>query len=153
MPVNTLKPSEIMSFLKLTHRSATLLVLASLALVGCGTQFKNAADEFVRTQPASAWGKQPPPGHRLVEQTYVKSRLKDPESVRFQDLEMQRVVISASMTDPKIVPVWASRFLVNAKNAFGGYTGFKEWNFYYREGELFAIESPETGRQYVKTAK
>lgn len=133
--------------------ASAVLAAATLSIQGCGTQFKNAAEEFVRTQPASAWGKQPPPGHRLVEQAYVKARLKDPESVRFQDLEMQRVVLSASMTDPTVVPVLASRFLVNAKNAMGGYTGFKEWNFYYRDGELFAIESPETGRQYVKPAR
>lgn len=35
-----------------------------------------------------------------------------------------------------VVPVWVSEVSVNAKNGFGGYTGFKLWSFLYRNGKL-----------------
>lgn len=117
---------------------------------GCGSVYRAAAEEFHRTQPPSAWGQQPPEGHVEVQKAYVASRLKDPDSVRFQVGALQRVTISASLTDPTVVPVWESPLHVNAKNSFGGYVGFKTWSFYYRDGSLFAVDAPETGRQYIR---
>lgn len=129
---------------------AAITLMTSILLIGCGVAFKNAADEFVRTQPPSAWGSQPPQHHRDVERQMILKLLKDPSSATFEFLALQRVVISASMTDPAVVPVWESQVLVNAKNSFGGYTGAKVWSFMYREGTLFAVSDPERGRSYIK---
>lgn len=131
-------------------RSWLFAVVAAAFLSGCGTAYRSAAEEFIRTQPASAWGAQPPPGHVEVEKAYIQRRLKDPGSANFEVVGLQRVTVAASLTNPEVVPVWMSSLRVNAKNSYGGYTGFKVWNFYYRSGELYALESEEGGRQYVK---
>lgn len=128
---------------------AVLFSLAFMALAGCGIQHRQAAQEFARTQPPEAWGAKPPEGHRSDETAFIKSQLKDPESARFNEVALQRVVISASKTDPAVVPVWESGILVNARNSFGGYSGFRLWSFYYRNGTLFAVETEDAGRRYL----
>lgn len=125
-------------------------IALSVCLVGCGVAYRNAAEEFIRTQPESAWGKAPPPGHKEIEKERVKAKLKDPFSAQFNDGENQRVTIAASLTDPTVVPAWKSTIFVNAKNSFGGYTGFKIYNFYYANGELYAVEDMDNGRSYLK---
>jgi len=132
-----------------TQLSAAAAALL-LGLAGCGVAYRDAANEFIRTQPPSAWGSQPPAGHQEIERSFIQSRLRDPDSARFQFSEPRRVTVAASMSDPTVVPVWESEVLVNGKNALGGYTGFKPWSFYYSNGALFAVESAESGRQYVK---
>lgn len=124
--------------------------LIAVSLSGCGTAYRSAAEEFIRTQPASAWGAQPPAGHIEVEKAYILRRLKDPGSANFEVVGLQRVTVAASLTNPEVVPVWMSSLRVNAKNSYGGYTGFEVWNFYYRFGELYALESEEGGRQYLR---
>jgi hypothetical protein len=124
-------------------------LLCYAALAGCGTVYRNAAEEFLRTQPDSAWGQQPPDGHLAVETSYIKGRLKDPMSAQFEVQQIQKVTISASLTNPKVVPAYMSAILVNAKNSFGGYTGLKAWAFYYSNGNLYAVESEEEGRVYL----
>lgn len=129
---------------------ALLVVLVLACVTGCGVTYRNAAEEFIRTQPESAWGSAPPPGHKEIEKEWAKSRLKDPMSAQFKDGENQRVTIAASLTDPTVVPVWLSTIFVNAKNSYGGYTGFKIYNFYYSNGELYAVENEENGRSYLR---
>ena len=74
---------------------AAALLFASIA-ASCGTAFRSAADEFERTQPASAWGRQPPPGHVEAEKAYVMRALKDPESARFEHAGVARFVALVS---------------------------------------------------------
>lgn len=124
--------------------------ILSVCLSGCGIAYKNAAEDFIRTQPESAWGSPPPAGHKEAEKAWIKTRLKDPESAQFRDGANQRVTIAASLTDPTVVPAWQSTIYVNAKNSYGGYTGYKVHNFYYSSGVMYAVESEEKGRLYLK---
>lgn len=127
------------------RRLASALLLASLAALlaaGCGTAFRSAADEFERTQPASAWGRQPPPGHVESEKAYVLRALKDPESARFEHAGVARFLAPVSVQDPGVVPAWRSVLMVNAKNSLGGYTGAQAWVFLYRDGILFRVQEP-----------
>ena len=127
--------------------SALLVMAAS----GCGTAFRSSADEFQRTQPASAWGKAPPTNHRDAERQFVLRRLKDPESARFENGVVERWLSPVSQTDPQVVPTWRSVLMVNAKNAFGGYTGSQAWQFFYYDGELTHVSTPNSTYQ-VRTA-
>ena len=127
---------------------AALLVMAAS---GCGTAFRSSADEFQRTQPASAWGKAPPSNHRDAERQFALRRLKDPESARFENGVVERWLSPVSQTDPQVVPTWRSVLLVNAKNSFGGYTGPQAWQFFCYDGELIHVSTPSNTYQ-VRTA-
>lgn len=122
---------------------------ACLVAASCGTAYKSASEEFLRTQPPSAWRSPPPAGHHDAERQWILQRLRDPGSAQMSFAAPRRVTIAASLTDPTVVPVWASDVAVNAKNAFGGYTGAKTWSFYYDDGRLVAVDVPERGRIYV----
>lgn len=128
-----------------------IVAISAVLLSGCGVAYRNAAAEFISTQPPSAWGSAPPSDYKALQRKILLISLKDPESARFQgeDGQPERVVISASMTDPKVVPVYLTRVQVNAKNSFGGYTGFKEYRFFWNEGRLYAHESESSGRKYL----
>lgn len=125
-----------------------LLLAVSLSCTGCGVAYRQNAETFLRTQPEAAWGALPDAVHVQVERDYIETRLKDPMSAQLTADPLFRGTIAASVVDPTVTPVWISRWRVNAKNSFGGYTGFKEWVFYYRETALIAVENQEEGRRY-----
>jgi hypothetical protein len=134
--------------MSMNRRTALLAVFAAtatVALAGCGISFRNSADEFQRTQPPSAWGKAPPTGHQDAEKQFVLRTLKDSESARFEHRAPERWLSPVSQTDPGVVPTWRSVLRVNAKNSYGGYTGFQEWQFFYYDGELSSVSTPSTG--------
>lgn len=54
----------------------------------------------------------------------IKERLRDPESARIRPLGVR-----AEGSE------WIYWFEVNAKNAFGGYTGYKRYGLILRDGE------------------
>lgn len=126
----------------MTTRRGAVLALAAAGLAGCGVAFRNAAEEFERTQPPSAWGRRPPPGHLEVERAYVLRQLRDPESARFEHAGVVSFLSPVSQQDPAVVPVWRSLQMVNAKNAMGGYTGAQPWSFLWHDGRLFRVQEP-----------
>lgn len=125
-----------------------VLALSSLILSGCGVMYRSAAEDFMRTQPASAWGKPPPANHNELEKNFILGLLKDPNSAMISFGEPTRIVTSASALSPQVVPVWASPVYVNARNSFGGYTGRKRWLFCYQNGKLHSLERDGDGTIY-----
>lgn len=128
-------------------RELGLITLSLCFLTACGVAFKHDAEQFISTHKQADWGNPPPEDHLTAESAYIKARLKDPNSAEIRQEAIQLQVISATMSDPAIVPVYASLISVNARNSFGGYTGFKTWTFYYDTGRLFAVEN-DHGRTY-----
>lgn len=117
-------------------------VFAALVLSACGAAFRSAADDFERTQPPSAWGRQPPSGHVELEKAYVLRLLKDPESARFEPGGVASFLTPVSQQNPAVVPVWRSVLMVNAKNSLGGYTGAQPWVFLWHNGDLARVQEP-----------
>lgn len=111
---------------------------AIVALTGCGAVYQKKAEEFLATQPESAWGAGPPPDHLEGEAYLIKRQLKDPYSAQIASMGVKRAVLPASMASTETVPVYCSYQSVNAKNSYGGYTGAKTWEFCYRDGKLFS---------------
>lgn len=133
--------------------SALTFATAFLCCVaGCGSVYKQRAAEFEATQPESAWGRKPPDGHRQIEIASIKARLFDPYSADIREGSLQRYVLPESFTSPVPVPVWGSEVIVNAKNRYGAYTGFKSWVFFYRDGSLFVVQNDDGVKTWVGQA-
>lgn len=126
-----------------------MVFLLSALLSACGVAYQKRADDFVRTQPESAWGVRPPEGHERAEIEWVRTQLKDPYSADVRAAGLNRYVLPATFTDPTVIPVWGSKLDVNAKNSFGAFTGSRPWMFYYRDAVLFAVEDSEGIRTWV----
>jgi shikimate kinase len=127
-----------------------LAVLCGVMLTGCGVAFKQNAAEFIKTQPASVWGEAP--SQELVQALQnkaLKTILKDFDAARIEQGAIQRIVISKTMTNPEPLPVWQSEVMVNGKNSYGGYTGFKKYYFYFYLGKMYAIEPEGEVRLYL----
>jgi hypothetical protein len=54
------------------------VLIGLVLLTACGSVYKSRSEEFVRTQPESAWGARPSEGHVQAEIEWIKSQLKDP---------------------------------------------------------------------------
>lgn len=129
-----------------------IVLLAVVALVGCGVQYRNDAEQFLQTQPPEAWGEPPTKDARIAaEENWLTTRLKDPYSAKIGYSEdAQRGTIAKTMFDPTVVPIWFSYVSVNAKNSFGAYTGAQTYTFFYQGKFLFAVDSPTDGRSYLE---
>ena len=68
--------------------------------------------------------------------TYVSSLMRDPSSVQFKNVEAHKNCVIGS---------------VNAKNAFGGYTGFQD--FFYNDQMRFAKLEPDENDPSLNTAE
>lgn len=80
-----------------------------------------------------------------IVKTHVLSRLKDPDSAKFRfDSACEKgYVSSAPLLGREAQLGWRQTGFVNAKNSFGGYTGFNKFEALMRDGEVvsFCFES------------
>jgi hypothetical protein len=73
-------------------------------------------------------------------ESWLTLHLKDSESARYQWGTIQRgyskdpLISGGSVNYGYLLPV-----LVNAKNSYGGYTGFEQWGFLFRNGSLLRV--------------
>lgn len=80
---------------------------------------------------------EPPPSVRPVIDTFLRLNMKDPESVQLGDSYYgpARVAVPVGFST---VYGWGVCFAANAKNSFGGYTGYQVWMVVYRNGAVVA---------------
>lgn len=64
--------------------------------------------------------------------------LKDPESARITYHELVKGWVCTGIDDPGAF-CWKMPVTVNAKNAFGGYTGSEMWFFWFNNTQLLAV--------------
>jgi len=89
------------------------------------------------------YGPKPPANHNELEKQEILKILKDAESARFKFSEqIKKDAIQPSFASPSAVPVWLTIIKVNAKNSYGGYTGFKYYICAWRDGQIFALNGP-----------
>lgn len=100
-----------------------LLALAAASVLGCASQPGGDAD----------YGPKPSDPARIM-QDYLRVSLKDPYSAQVQMRAVGRITgTRASLLVPAPYG-WGICADVNAKNAFGGYTGFKPVLVIWRSG-------------------
>lgn len=125
-------------------RKVVVLFLGVLfGVTGCGVAYESNSAKLMKTTSAEAWGSPPPSGHNQAEENFIKARLRDPQSAIFRFKEPYRGTIPASQASPSAVPVWIVEVSVNAKNAYGGYTGEKLYQFSYSKERLIAVFGPD----------
>ena len=119
-----------------------LVFICITLLYGCGTVYQSKRNELLRTAKVEDYGPSPPENHKAVEEKIILSLLKDPGSAQFQWGEVRRDIIPKAFASPTPKLIWISSVYVNAKNSFGGYTGFKPYEFAWSAGKLYAIALP-----------
>ena len=81
----------------------------------------------------------------------VKSKLKDPESGKVQIGDIRRGWLSVPDkpgTSAQLMYGWFVDVQINARNSFGGYTGFQTWLFMFRDGQV-VFDLPPDDRVYL----
>jgi hypothetical protein len=126
-------------------RFIVIVVLVTFVLVsGCGLAYNAKRNELLKTAKISDYGPPPPANHCDVEKQLLASVLKDPLSAQYQWGNNEvRDIIQEGMASPNAVLVWITSAQINAKNGFGGYTGFKPYLFAWRNGKIYAVAFPD----------
>lgn len=122
-----------------------IFLAACLLLVGCAS----VSDEQVKAEAAKVgYGTPPQEGWENVIKEYLGQRLKDPMSAVYQF--GQPVPGMVSKAPIRGGGLDAAGYLVtvavNAKNSYGGYTGFMNYHFLLRDGQIIrAAEGNSSG--------
>ena len=134
------------------------LILAAVAFLfsGCGTASNAKRNEILKSAGPADYGPPPPANHHAVEIQLLRKRLRDPDSMKIDYGRVGKVTIRAlralAFHKPEVVPVWISGIKVNAKNGFGGYTGYQPYYFAWKNGRIIAVMGeniPERDTDYI----
>ena len=134
-----------------TVRHHIAIMAACGMLAGCTVAFQTSRDRLIKTATLEDYGPRPAADHRAVERIYIEAWLRDPESAEFRFGELQPGIMPSATWSPRAILVWVSWITVNARNGFGGYTGFQQWAIAWRDGEMVAVWTPrQHGWEYFK---
>ncbi len=128
-----------------THRSLFILFVATVLAIflsACGVAYNANRSKLLSTATEADYGPPPPDNHQDIEARAVLATLKDPESARFQFGGVSRDAIPSGPMSPTAMLVWVTFAQVNAKNSYGGYTGFQPWRFAWTNGRIVAVAPP-----------
>lgn len=76
-------------------------------------------------------------------ENYFNSNLKDPASIQYKSISPPRkgyVRIANDWVGSSTVYGYMVDATINAKNSYGGYTGFKTYSFLFRDGKLVDVK-------------
>lgn len=118
----------------------TWSALALAVMTGCATPEADQA-------PLSAADFGPfPSNHLEIFRSYLFSRLKDPFSAQIQHVGGPGTFVDQHEFVGGRVHGWGACYLVNAKNAFGAYVGWKQMTVVIRNGQIVTTYGDLTGR-------
>lgn len=122
-----------------------LILLATAALGACVTLPNAPTEEQLRT---ADYGPAPTDYRRAVK-AYLEHRLRDVESARFEFFSEPGH--SWAGNSPPFVYGWGVCAYINAKNAYGAYTGTKMYYFFLKGDEVYEGDVSEQiwGEQHV----
>ena len=115
----------------------TTFVLACLALAGC---VSTSVPPPTRADVAAADVGPMPEDYREQIAAALKIMLKDPESARVEYIGEPLKDYTTRLNDASVSFGWRVRVNVNAKNSYGGYTGWSEYQFFFRFGRLVMVQ-------------
>ena len=120
-----------------------ILAVTLFNLYGCGIIYESRKKELLLNAKLEDYGQLPPDDHKEIERQIILSSLKDPDSAKFNKwMGPDRFVIPSSNISPTPKPVWRTSVDVNAKNSYGGYTGFQSYVFAWSNGKIYALTTP-----------
>lgn len=116
----------------------TLISLMVVALSACTLTQQG----FVAPPDGGADAGPYPDNYRAAVQSYLQSALRDPGSIK--DFRLGKPVQDTrwfGLVGGGSKQVWAVCGELNAKNAYGGYTGLQRWEFLFRDGKILTANS------------
>jgi len=111
-------------------------------LASCGIAYNAKRSQMLKTATEADYGPPPPTNHQDIEMQMIRASLKDPDSAKFEFGSVTRDVIQSGFASPTPILVWRTYVRVNAKNSYGGYTGFQPHHFAWQNGRVVAIAFP-----------
>ncbi|MGZ0378378.1 membrane lipoprotein lipid attachment site-containing protein [Citrobacter freundii] len=121
-----------------------LIITLSLAftLAGCsaGPKLTDFPPPPSQQQIASASYGEPPADYKEKISQYVSSRLLDPYSAKIEIGKPYKAYSQDNVVGGGLVRFgWAVPVMTNAKNAYGGYTGYKPSRFIFDHGTMYDV--------------
>lgn len=127
--------------MKTSHLAALLgLTLAPAFFSGCATIDPNSP-EIAAAAAKAGFGEPPAATWQETIKDFMELRLKDPSSAQYKFGTPEKGWI----TKPPIsgggldLTGWMVAVAINAKNSYGGYTGYKDYRFLWRDGRIIAF--------------
>ncbi len=122
-----------------------LLPLLALAFAGCATNPN--APEIAAQAEAAGYGAPPPANWQETIKGFMEMRLKDSTSAQYKFGEprkgwLTKAPISGGGFD---VSGYRVSVAINAKNSYGGYTGYANHEFLLRDGRVIAYADFTSG--------
>ncbi|AMO82119.1 MULTISPECIES: lipoprotein [Hafniaceae] len=107
------------------------LLVGALLLSGC-----MATPSLTETTSAN-YG-QLPSDYKEMIQNDISYALKDPDSAKYEFGEPRKAYLQGGIAENfKMYYGWVIPVSVNAKNSYGGYTGFKKRYYMFSNGQIF----------------
>lgn len=78
---------------------------------------------------------------KAVVKTAISAQLKDPDSAQYQFDRGEPTKTYTELKDGQVLFLWSAWARVNAKNSYGGYTGYKTYIVKFRDGKAFDVLS------------
>jgi len=129
-----------------TTGKITVIGLVCLLLTGC---VATPTPEQIAT---AYYGERPTQVFQeVVIKSFMSSMLKDPDSAKFQFEEAYKSYVTYypdTIFPSKTEYGWVIKVRVNAKNSFGGYTGYQLYTFLVRDENLILGYGPEERNFY-----
>jgi len=140
--IKTSVPNKVMRHVFIIFSAAAV----AFSLAACGVAYQQERSEILRSARTETFGPPPPADYRDTGEAFIKRLLKDPESARFEWIgEPRHEAIQPAFASPHATPVWVTPVRVNARNSFGGYTGFEPFALAWKNGKIVAYISGEHG--------
>jgi hypothetical protein len=128
--------------------SLALFSIAAIALSGCASGPPTAPNGGALSD--SDYGEPPNNVDDLIA-AYLRDKLKDPYSAQIERVAGPgRTYQKASLLGPSTYG-WGICFRVNAKNSFGGYTGFRTHVIVFRNGSIVRSHGTMSGSMFGDT--
>lgn len=113
-----------------------LWLLAVAFLTGCASPEIAIPTVSQAEIDATDIGKQPEHALDMVKEL-LELRLRDPGSAQYKDGWFKK---SSLYVKGRNLIGWEYFVLINAKNGYGGYTGYQRWGFFFVNGRIFATQ-------------
>lgn len=120
--------------------------IAALALSALAVAVTGCASAPTATEVAAADYGAPPLHYEDAIRRYFDETMKDPGSIQYREISApeQSWVKAAPMAGGKVTYGWKVHAMVNGKNSYGAYVGFKTFSFLFRGETIVDVMDPET---------
>lgn len=120
------------------------LLTLCLTLSSCGVAYMTNRNQILQTAKEEDYGAPIPDSSESIIKTKMEFVLKDPSSAQYKfPNETGKDAIQKEVLSPEAVAVRTQEFYINGKNSYGGYTGFKHYTAYWKNGSLYAIKDSD----------